>query len=139
MNKVHIYFTWKYNSLKIMFKFFFFIFKIISPLPSLSSLETLPDTPPPHFSHSCPFYYYTNICIYTYVLLTITCSVCIVLFIGMFPELTIWYWITNWFAIPWGKTYSHSQHSFVAFNSLCRVESSISPSPKYTKIFHVCT
>lgn len=46
------------------------------------------------------------------------------LFVGMSSELIIWYHITNWCGLPWGRPFSDFQSSSVASNSLHRDEAS---------------
>lgn len=61
--------------------------------------------------------------IYTNIFPIETCSVCIKLFACVFSELTICYCIVSWCALPRGRLFfSHSQHSLIVCNILCRVE-----------------
>lgn len=65
------------------------------------------------------------VCIYTNIFLTITCSVCTMLLVCMFPELTIWQWTINWCVLPWGRPPLPSPAlPVINHNSLCRLESS---------------
>lgn len=111
---------------------YFSIFKIIIQLchllPPLSFLQ--PCTPHPwSLSNSWPLlsliivmYIYAYICTYISKYLNITCLECIMLLIYMFSGLIIWYWITEWYTLPWGKQFSHSQHSkLLVYPSLCRL------------------
>lgn len=52
-------------------------------------------------SHQLIIVAYVQVCVF----LSITFSVCLMLIACMFSELTIWYWITSWFALPWGKLF----------------------------------
>lgn len=71
--------------------------------PSLSSLSTLPCTHLLSSSNSCPlvFYcYYTCIRRYINILKYDLLSLYKVL-LCVFSGLTIWHWVTNWYALPW--------------------------------------
>lgn len=76
--------------------------------PSVLSLQTLPCTALCFLLNSWPLssltvarciYWY----VYTYILLNIICSVCVMLLVCMFSGLTIWHWIASWWTLPLGK------------------------------------
>lgn len=56
-----------------------------------------------------PIYYI--LCIYYVVYLSInqyinaTCFACMMLLVSLFSELAIWYWITSWCFLSWGKLF----------------------------------
>lgn len=87
-----------------VFTFYFLILHIIisySPfhfLPLYPLICPLPD----HFQiHGLFFSMIVITCIYSYIFLKSTSSVCMLL-MHMGSGLTIWCWITSWWALPWG-------------------------------------
>lgn len=115
---MHIIFAQQENILKLKKYNFFLIFLLFWDYNittifslSLSSLQTLSYTPLCCLSNSWPL---SLIVVTWHMFLNITCSVWMTLLIWMFSGLTTWYWITNWYALPWERLFSHSQHSLIA-------------------------
>jgi hypothetical protein len=50
------------------------------------------------------------------------CPVYIMSLVCMFAALATWYWVTSWWALPWGRLFLPL--SWVACTSLCKVEAS---------------
>jgi hypothetical protein len=44
------------------------------------------------------------------------------LVVCMCSGLTIWYWVTSWYSLPWENCFFHSQNSLGAYGALCRIE-----------------
>lgn len=94
-----------------------------------SSLQTLPYTP------LCYLFSLTVIAyiqVYTYVVLNITRSVCMISLVCMFPELTIWCWTV---LLPGEDYFSWSQLSSVTCRSSCKVQA---PWACLHPLWHVC-
>lgn len=68
-------------------------------LSYLSSLQILPVTL--KFMDS---FFINCFCMHVYYFLNITCWICITFyFVQKFSDLSIWHWITYWYAAPWGR------------------------------------
>lgn len=65
---------------------------------------------------------YMHICIH--IFLNIACWVHLMLPVCMTSGLTFWHWKTNWCYLSWESYLSCAQLSSVAYNSLCRIETS---------------
>lgn len=50
-------------------------------------------------------------CLYIHIFLNTACSLFIMFLVNLLPKLTIWYWISNWYACPWEDCFSHCQQS----------------------------